>query len=245
MLRPYRRRPSDGCVLCLQCAKVCPHDNMGFGVVAADAPVRRKALLRPFEAGFVMVALGFVAHEVIGEVGWLDTYFHVPPQTLTERIPAVAFGWFEALWFLVAFPLLVWATVAGLGWIGGHRAGWRSLLGAAATGAAPVVAIAHLAKAAAKMSSWAGFLPGALVDPRGVETFQQIQSGSAVAPGALLGLSLLGWVMLLLALVIAWRAWRWARQLPSELLTAARTGMVTSMLLFGAALAVWALPLAG
>ncbi len=244
MLRPYRRRPSDGCVLCMQCVKVCPHDNMGFGVVEEAAPVRRKALLRPFEAGFVMVALGFVAHEVIGEVKWLDAYFHVTPETLSGLIPAIPFGWFEALWFLVLFPLLVWALIAALGWIGGHRAGWRSLLLAAATGAAPVVAIAHLAKAAAKVSSWSAFLPGALADPRGVETFNQIQSGAMLAPDGLLGLSLVGWVMLLIALVVAWRAWRWASQLQPELLAAARTGMVTSSVLFGLVLVVWALPIA-
>ena len=38
LLRPLDRKPSDGCVLCLQCVKVCPHDNMGVGIVAADAP---------------------------------------------------------------------------------------------------------------------------------------------------------------------------------------------------------------
>jgi len=242
MLRPYRRRPSDGCVLCLQCVKVCPHDNMGFGVVAEDAPVRQKALLRPYEAGFVMVALGFVVHEVIGEVKWIDAYFHVPPEWMADLVPVLPFGWFEALWFLVLFPLVVWALVAAMSWLAGHRAGWRPLLLAAATGAAPLIGVAHLAKAAAKVSSWSVFLPGSLLDPRGGETFQQIRSGVLDAPSGLLSLSLLGWVMLVLSLVIAWRTWHWASQLRPGLLAAARSGVLTSWFLFGFVLAIWGLP---
>ena len=242
-LRPYEHRPSDGCVLCLQCVKVCPQDNMGFGVAAEGAAVRSKGLLKPFEAGFVMVALGFVAHEVIGEVKWLDGIFHALPEALASQVPAVPFGWFEALWFLVLFPIGVWALIASVGWAAGNRTGWRPLLLAAATGAAPVVAIAHVAKATAKISSWSAFLPGALSDPAGVETFNRIQAGAIDAPERLVALSPLGWVMLLLSLVIAWRAWRWARQIPAELLAAARAGMVLSLLLFACVLAVWALPL--
>ena len=153
LLTPYRRDPSDGCVLCLQCAKVCPYQNVGVGLVASGAPVRRKPLLRPFEAAFVMVALGFVAHEVIGEVKWLDAFFHAVPNGLNRLMPSIPFGWFEALWFLVLFPLLVWGLISGIGHFTGHRAGLKTLLTGAATGAAPLVAVAHLAKAAAKVAS--------------------------------------------------------------------------------------------
>lgn len=242
LLRPFHRDPSDGCVLCLQCAKVCPYDNMGVGIVAADAPIRRKALLRPSEAAFVMVALGFVAHEVIGEVQWLDSVFHFVPAQLAASIPLVPFGWFEALWFLALFPLLAWAAIAGMGYIAGHRAGWRSLLLAAATGAAPVVAIAHLAKAVAKMSSWGGFLPLSLRDPQGLETYRQLADQSISAPAAILGLTILGWVMLVATLVIAWRALRWSRQVSADSAMAAKVGLVVAAVLFSSVLTVWALP---
>jgi len=243
LLRPFNRDPSDGCVLCLQCVKVCPHDNMGFGLVGEGAPVRRKALLRPFEAGFVMVALGFVAHEVIGEVKWLDGYFHWLPEQLHSMVPALSFGWFEALWFLVLFPLVVWAVTAAVGLLLGHRGGLRPLLLAAATGAAPVVAVAHLAKAVAKISSWGAFLPGALVEPAGTETFNLIHTGALAEPGRLVGLSFVAWMMLLLSVLIGWRAWFWARQVPVQSLVAARSGMMTSMFLFSAVLVIWTLPL--
>ena len=242
LLRPFHRDASDGCVLCLQCAKVCPYDNMGVGLVSADAPVRKKALLKPYEAAFVMVALGFVAHEVIGEVKWLDSVFHFVPERLATLATAVSFGWLEALWFLVLFPLVVWGAIAGVGYLAGHRTGLRSLLLAAATGAAPVVAVAHLAKAAAKIASWGGFLPLSLRDPQGLHTLERLGDGSLTAPVAMVSLSVLGWVMLAAVLVIAWRAWRWSRQVPAESAMAIRVGLAGTAVLFTSVLTVWALP---
>lgn len=243
MLVPYRRNPSDGCVLCLQCAKICPHQNMSVGLVAADAPVRRRTLLRPFEAAFVMVAFGFVAHEVIGEVKWLDFIFHAIPTFLNNLLPSVPFGWFEALWFLVLFPLLVWTITVALARLSGHRAGIRTALLAAATGAAPIVAIAHLAKAIAKMTSWGGFLPLALRDPQGIDTLNRISQHSLLAPSSLLGLSVVGWVMLISLLFIALRAWRIKLDDRAESLVAARTGLVVSSLMFTSVLTVWIWPM--
>ena len=215
---------------------------MGVGIVAAGAPIRRKALLKPYEAAFVMVALGFVAHEVIGEVKWLDSVFHFVPERLAALAPAVSFGWFEALWFLVLFPLIVWAAVAAVGHLAGHRSGLRSLLLAAATGAAPVVAFAHLAKAAAQVMAWGGFLPLSLRDPQGLSTLHRLADGSLTAPAAMVGLTVLGWVMLTLVLIIAWKSWRWARQIPSEAAPAARVGLIGAAVLFTSVLTVWSWP---
>lgn len=242
LLRPFNRQPSDGCVLCLQCAKVCPYHNVGVGLVSSDAPVRRKSLLLPYEATFVMVALGFVSHELIGEVTWLDTAFHAAPVALSRLMPALPFGWLEALWFLVLFPIGVWTMISAAGYVFGHRGGLKSLLLSAATGAAPVVAMAHLAKAAAKVTSWGGFLPLALRDPSGLDALHHLAGQSIPAPAAMVGLTALGWVMLVLILVMAWKAWRWARQTPADSVVAATTGLAGAAILFTSVLAVWAWP---
>jgi polyferredoxin len=241
LLRPFHRDVSDGCVLCLQCAKVCPYDNMGLGLVSAYARVRDNALLKPYEAAFVMVALGFVAHEVIGEVKWLNAAFHFVPERFAALAPAVSFGWFEALWFLVLFPLVVWSAIAGAGYLVGHRSGLHSLLLAAATGAAPVVAVAHLAKAAAKIAFWGGFLPLSLRDPQGLHTLERLGNERLTAPVAMVSLSVLGWVMLVVVLVITWRAWHWSRQIPAESAMATKVGLSGTALLFTSVLTVWAL----
>jgi polyferredoxin len=243
LLTPFRRQASDGCVLCFQCAKVCPYENMGWGLTAPEAPVRQKALLRPFEAAFVMVALGFVSHEVIGEVKWLEEIFHVAPEWLNGWMPNIPFGWVEGLWFLAIFPAVVWAAISGLSYIMGYRSNVKSLLLAAATGAAPVVAVAHLAKAAAKVSSWGGFLPLAAHDPKGIETLQRLTENTLSAPTSLIGLSIVGWAMLVLSLAIAWKAWRWSRHVPAQYLAAARTGLTGTAVLFGIVLTIWAWPI--
>ena len=239
LLVPYRRGPSDGCVLCLQCVKICPHDNMGIGLVSARAPIRKGSLLRPFEAAFVTVALGFVAHEVIGEVKWLDAMFHSVPARLDEFLPSASFGWLEALWFLVLFPLGVWAAIAAVSYGVGQRTGVRSLLLAAATRAAPVVAAAHLAKAAAKMSSWGGFLPVALGDPRGLDTLAAISQDALVPPAGLLDLPVVGGVMLGATMIIAVRGWRRLPDMVKGSAIAARAGLLGSSLLFASVLVTW------
>ena len=241
-LRPFRRDVSDGCVLCFQCAKVCPHANVGFGLISKEAPIRQKGLLLPYEAGFVMIALGFVSHEVIGEVKWLDAFFHRAPVALASLLPVLPFQWVEALWFLVLFPLAVWSLVAAAAYAAGHRAGLRSLLLAAGTGAAPMVAVAHLAKAVAKVTAWLGFLPQALRDPRGMDTLHRLVEQPAQGPQAVLGLSVVGWVMLALSGIMAWKSWRWVRQVRPDSLAAARVGTAGAALLFTAVLAFWSWP---
>jgi polyferredoxin len=238
LLRPFARQPSDGCVMCLQCAKVCPHDNVGVGLVASSAPVRTAQVLPAHEAAFVMVALGFVAHEVIGEVRWLDTIFHAVPSFLHAQARAIPFGWIEALWFLLLFPAGVWTLVVSAAYLTGQRAGLKATLLAVATGAAPIVAIAHFAKAAAKMFAWSGFLPLALRDPRGVGTLERLAADPGQTPGALLGVSILGWTMLVLVTLVAWKAWHWARRGGTNA-WAARSGVVGASLLFAAVFTIW------
>ena len=137
------------------------------------------------------------------------------------------------------FPALLWATVAALAYVLGQRTGLRTLLLAAATGAAPIVALAHLAKAVAKVASWAGFLPLAIRDPAGVATFQRIADHSLASPPSLASLSVLGWLMLITIAIVGWRAWRWFGNVPNELLPATRAGFIAVVVLFAASLAVW------
>jgi polyferredoxin len=238
-LRPFHREPSDGCVLCLQCAKVCPYGNVGLGLVSNDTPVRRKSLLRPYEAVFVMVALGFVSHEVVGEVKWLDKTFHAIPALLARSLPTVSFGWFEAIWFLLLFPLLVWSVIAAAAFLFGHRGQTGLLLIAAATGAAPVVAMAHLAKAAAKLTSWGGFLPMALTDPHGLSTMRKVSTHAVAIPPPMIQLTLLGWLMLALVVIMAVKVWRWRQEIPQDAAIAMRAGLAGAALLFTVVLTTW------
>jgi len=244
LVRPFQRQPADGCVLCLQCAKTCPHDNMGLGLVAPGSALRRPSLLGPVETAFVMIASGFVTHEVVGEIKWLDASFHLAPEALAELLPVLSSRSWEGLWYLLLYPAVIWGLVALVMLAFGKRGGLGTALRAVATGAAPVVALAHLAKALAKLASWGGFLPLSLVDPRGVSTFEALAAQTLATPGRLVGLSVVGWVILL---ALGWLTLRlWPRggawnELGSMWL--ARLGTVLGLVLFGPVLVIWALGL--
>jgi hypothetical protein len=186
------------------------------------------------------VAAGFVSHELIGEVKWLDEFFHFIPAWLQTLAPSIGFGWFEAAWFLAIFPILLWSLIALLARELGHRGGLRDLFLRAATGAAPVVALAHLAKAAAKVGGWGGYLPGAVRDPQGLETLGRLTERLQPVPPSLFGLSIVGWMVLLGVALIAWRALGWIRRDYERIeLPALHAGLASAGLFFTVILVIW------
>ena len=102
-----------------------------------------------------------------------------------------------------------------------------------------MVALAHMAKATAKLSNWGGYLPLALGEPVGEQTFSSIANGDLAAPSRLVGLSPIGWVMLIVMVVIAAKSVRWMRASSPRELPAAVAGLVVTAVLFGSVLAVW------
>ncbi|RJO66572.1 MAG: hypothetical protein C4523_12100 [Myxococcales bacterium] len=237
MIRPFDRAPSDGCVLCLQCAKVCPKENIGFGWADPVSSSRTDKGLKPFEAAFVLIAAGFVAHDTIGESDPLERLFHAAPDTLAAAFPAIGFGWWEALWFLGLFPLALWGIILAASYMIGKKAAFRDTLFTVALAAAPVVAVAHLGKALAKLSSWGGFLPLALSDPSGELTLRGFADHSLSKPASMLPFSVIGTGVLALLLAIAWRRGK-ARK---ESGTAAvwNLGLAGVAVVFGGVLAAW------
>jgi len=239
LIQPFLRDPADGCLVCLQCAKICPHDNVGFGLARPAAPSRRLDLLTGSEAAFVLVAAGFVVHELVTEVKWLDRLFVALPHLLAGQVP-VPFKWLEAVWFLVLVPLLLFAPLAALARWRAPRLSFREVLHGLAAGVLPVLAFAHIGKALAKFTGWIGYLPLAAQDPRGLETSALLTAGSVASPPRLLSLSGVGWLMLpVLAAAAVW-AWRRAGGFREEVRPVLRLGLVAGALVYGAVLIVWA-----
>jgi len=212
---------------------------VGLGWTARAASIRQPRLLAPFEAGFVMLAAGFVTHEVVGEVAAIDNAFHWIPEHLQAAVPPIAFGWFEAAWFLGLYPLLQWSLCALLARAFGQRGTLGSALLAAATGAAPVVAVAHLGKAVAKVCAWGGFLPGAIADPAGLDTLARIASKAVAAPVPLLDLPLVGWIMLTATTVVGISCALAIRRSETLRTPAALTGAVLAGGLYVGAFVAW------
>ena len=237
--RPFRRAASDACTLCMRCIGKCVHRNIGWGLRRRSGPPAARPTLRASEAAFVVVALGFVTHEVAGEVPAVEEVFHAVPAAVAGLVPGVPFAALEAFWFLVAFPALVWGLIAALSWSTGRRDALGARLLAFATGAAPIVAFAHLAKALAKIGGWGGFLPLALEDPTGLATRAALASGTQPTPGRLLGLDVVGALLLILTVVVCVRALRWSRRTPGAATSGALVGAVAATVVFAPLLVAW------
>lgn len=240
LLRPFERHPSDGCVLCFQCAKACPHGNLGYGSLSAEASSYHARPLKPSEAAFVLVAAGFVSHEVMGEVPLLDALFHWAPSQLARLLAPLGFGWCEALWFLALFPALFWSMALLVGWAAGEggRVGPRLLVMAGA--AAPVVALAHLAKALAKIGSWGGYLPMALQDPTGLAAMRSLARHHVADPGVWWGIPALGRVLFLGVAALALGSLRRPRRrLEGDFLPSHRIGFTSATFLYLGILFSW------
>jgi len=89
LVRVFRREQADNCVLCVQCAKVCPYDNVGLGLVGPEARVRRHRLL------LLLLA-------VIGWPSW-----HWTREAADEQLPAARAG-FVIVSAVFCLSLAVW-----------------------------------------------------------------------------------------------------------------------------------------
>ena len=177
----YNRRDGDDCVLCFQCVKSCPHDNVGFGVQARAS--RRPSALRTAEVLFVMLASGFVMHELFTEIKPLDGIFHWPAEQIHGLIgTAMPWSWMHATWYLVIFPAMLWLIALGVSRLTIRKASLGAMAGSAALAVAPVIAAAHISKALAKLNSWGMYLPISLGDPNGLSMAESLAANTTAAP---------------------------------------------------------------
>lgn len=189
LLDPSRLDGSKDCLLCGQCIKSCsPERNMSL------------FLRRPFHRGdrreqqpgwpmtlFTMILSGFVAYELCTEWAAANNMFLTPPGQMAVWLGLPeSCGWIQGFWMLFLFPMLLWLllgfmVLAGRGATSLGNA-WRSLVWPLL----PLIAAGHMAKGAAKFSSWAGYLPLALEEPDGIGHAQAITAETLAQPEHLL-----------------------------------------------------------
>ena len=102
-----------------------------------------------------------------------------------------------------------------------------------------VVAAAHIAKGLAKMTSWAGFLPGDLADPSGVARATALAAKALAPPTALLPLPVVGAVSMLLVVAAVLLGIREARLADGRRLPARAVPILLLGALFLAILSGW------
>lgn len=217
-LVPAEIKDSSACTLCLNCVQTCCNDNLSLGARRWPGDLRQ-GVLSPGESLFFLVLLGLLtANFAKVYVGLREAIFWLPENL------ALALGWDAAgfyplavLWIGLLFPLLLLLPGLIIYLIGQVKVstleeapvarpqyvstasfmnGIVSLLGRLALPLLPLVLSAHVALAAVKLNAKLGYLPLALQDPSGVQSFLAINIMQTLAPPAVLvSLDILKWVV--------------------------------------------------
>jgi NAD-dependent dihydropyrimidine dehydrogenase PreA subunit len=194
------------CLLCTQCLKVCPYNNLRFSTRWPFADFFGAIELRPAQAGFVFLVSGFVVYEILSEwpvskaiLTWIPYHF-----ADAVRVTGPMASFVSAIVMFIMFPAALLLAVVALAQT---RSGISS--GAIAKTFAllllPTMAAAHFIKAILKMTSRIPYWPHAFSDPTGVETAGMILDKTLVPdqsiPGSLQGaISFVMAILLLIAL---------------------------------------------
>lgn len=137
---------------------------------------------------FIMLASGFVTSELTAESSIAQAAFVWIPEHIADILRLSHYlGWLEGIWALVLFPAVLWLLLGGMIALFRRTSigdAWRRL----ALPIAVIVSAAHMSKALAKFTSWAGFFPHALTDPLGTKTAMDIASHAVPSPEPLVNI---------------------------------------------------------
>lgn len=143
-LKPFDRHIGDECTLCFQCVKICPYDNLGFGIISLDTYLQMFKPLLSACALYVFIEAGFVLYELLEEVGWF------------EEVGLV--------WFLLAGPFIFISLFWGISRLCKTVLGLPEFIRRIGICLLPSVAAAHVSKAIMELNEAAAFiLPKQLV----------------------------------------------------------------------------------
>ena len=170
-LYPATIRDNRECLLCTQCLKACPNDNLRLSVRRPFADFFRSIELRAAQVGFVVLVSGFVVSEILSEWSASKAVLTWVPSRLMDALGATGppARFLSGVVIFVVFPSVLFLIVAGLA----KLAGGESLGASAKTFALlvlPTMAGAHLMKAIFKTTSRIPYWPHVLSDLSGVKT---------------------------------------------------------------------------
>lgn len=218
LLNPARLNDNADCLTCGQCMKICPPSNMGLFLRRPfhQSDARQKTASWPITL-FIMIVSGFVTYELFSEWKAAQAVYLWVPHTIAEASGLGTYGgWIKGCWMLLVVPLVLWLILGAIVTLfrGDRKLGeaWRRL----ALPLAVVIAGGHMAKGLAKISSWGGYLPMALSEPRGTETAAAITAGTLDKPASLMPLFWVSVLSLTLLVVLTYFSLRESRLADSE-----------------------------
>ncbi len=213
LLNPAKLDSNRDCLVCGQCLKACEPDNMQLQLRRPFHPAdTREELVAWPVLLFIMMVSGFVTYELCTEWAAAKTAFLWTPKQIAPVFGLdPGNGWVKGIWTLFVFPVLLWLALGTMVLVSGAAKtlseAWRRL----ALPLVVVIAAGHMAKGVAKFTSWGGYLPGALRDPRGADTAINLSDGSTQLPAVLLSTPWVSSIAVALIVVAMFFALREAR----------------------------------
>jgi hypothetical protein len=172
LLNPPRLNTNKDCLVCGQCIKACKPDNMQLLLrkpfCESDAREEKASWSLTI---FIILVSGFVTYELCTEWESANRVFLWLPQQLSLAAGlAENNGWLKGVWTLLLFPALLWSVFGSLVLFFDNTEKLTTIWRRLALPMAVIISSGHIAKAVAKIASWAGYLPHALREPSGIDT---------------------------------------------------------------------------
>ena len=168
------------CILCTQCMKACPNDNVTFRFRWPFKDFFKGLKVNLAQAGFIMIVFGFAFYEVVTEWSTSKNWLMKPFNSINDQlhIPAPFNGTVTALLLFIALPVILFLSVSFLqSLMSKRKAGFASLTTYLVT-FIPLIASVHFAKSLVKSVSRLQYVPDTLKDPQGIETARKLVAGT-------------------------------------------------------------------
>ncbi len=152
-LYPATIRDNRDCLLCTQCLKACPNDNIRFSVRKPFADFFGPIELRPAQAGFVLLVAAFIVYEILSEWSVSKAFLTWVPQHLTSALGVTGStaGFISAVVMFIVFPAVLLSVTVALAKIRPGAAPIGTISTTLALLLIPTMASVHLLKAILKM----------------------------------------------------------------------------------------------
>jgi len=170
-LYPASIRDNRECLVCTQCRKVCPADNLRLSVRRPMADLIGGLRLRPVEFFLLYLVSGLVVWELAEEWDPARKVLEFIPGQVSSRLGASgeAANLIQTLCLFVALPGLLYLVPGLTGkWL--NKTTLKESVRAFAVMFLPVVALGHLVKALFRITSRLPYYPLAFKDPVGYST---------------------------------------------------------------------------
>lgn len=183
-LYPATIQDNRDCLLCTQCLKTCPHENIRFSIRRPFADFFTSIDLRPAQVGFILLVGGFLVFEILSEWSVSLAILMWLPYRITDalKITGSMSNLVAATIMFVVVPVLILFIVAALAKLASGRkaAPFGATVKTFALLLLPTIAGTHIIKSILKIYSRIPYWRGALSDPKGIETAQKIVAATLV-----------------------------------------------------------------